>query len=352
MTQVPVQCPIKCTILSGSVKTIPEADAVVVDSARSWDEDWKVYDWRSNPLKKVLIGWNIENIEGRRKMLRRAYKHRYIGRDYTPEWWDNFNLSVSYPMGADIPLSYYNWALCRDVSTSKALNHFANPTTKKKEKRAAAFVSSNCEFTSHWRDAVVLVLRKHFPVHGYGKCMNSHHMKDRPYCKGSDHPGHDLSKKSVQKACLMAQYPFTLVVENSISVDYVTEKVYEPLFAGSIPVYLGAPNVENFLPTSRSIIKISDFPSIESLARYLDCLLGHEEMLQEYLGWRGRAVFKSWEAWRSAYPPLCTACMRIHKGELNKRRRPHFVPHTFDENRNTQKPIEFCFNEATRGGKK
>ncbi|KAJ9455693.1 Glycoprotein 3-alpha-L-fucosyltransferase A [Diplonema papillatum] len=109
-------------------------------------------------------------------------------------------------------------------------------------------------------------------------------------------------------------------------------RLYEPLIAGSVPVYLGAPNVENFLPTGRSVIKASDFPSIAALARYLHCLLDHPEHLSEYLNWRTRKPFASWKHWSQAYSPMCTACVRIRQRRFNDPATPNsslprFVPY-------------------------
>ena len=43
---------------------------------------------------------------------------------------------------------------------------------------------------------------------------------------------------------LARQYLFTIAIENSLEYDYVTEKLWQPLAAGSVPIYLGAPNVD------------------------------------------------------------------------------------------------------------
>ena len=361
MTQNPLQCPVRCNLVTGK-DAVVQADAVLVDSAGFLTKDVLVYDWTRNPLRKILIGWNIENIEGRRKRLRKYYAHRYIGRDYEESWWDNFNLSVSYPLGSDIPLNYFNWGICRDRVTNAGVVHHANDRTAKKAGRAAVYIASNCEFTSHWRDGVVAKLREYFPVHGYGKCMKTHTLKNAPWCRARSASSEKIRQRLeeeerrktkiglTQKACVVSEYPFSLVIENSASIDYVTEKLYEPLVLGAIPVYLGAPNVENFVPTSHSIIKMSDFPSLASLARYLDCLLRRPQDLEVYLKWKTRPVFRSWRVFSRAYPPLCTACMRIKDGLLNRRRRPKFTPFVFAENRGSQAPLQYCFKHATAGG--
>eukprot|EP00960_Hanusia_phi_P059267 764116-Hanusia_phi.AAC.5 len=43
-------------------------------------------------------------------------------------------------------------------------------------------------------------------------------------------------------------------MENSFVDDYVTEKFYQALIAGSVPVYLGAPNIHEFAPSPNSFI--------------------------------------------------------------------------------------------------
>ena len=69
-----------------------------------------------------------------------------------------------------------------------------------------------------------------------------------------------------------ARYKFTLAFENTVTPDYVTEKLYEPLIAGSVPVYRGAPNVADFAPAPRCFIDAADFAGPAELAAYLDHL--------------------------------------------------------------------------------
>lgn len=42
---------------------------------------------------------------------------------------------------------------------------------------------------------------------------------------------------------LVAKYKFVLALENGICDDYITEKLWRPLIAGSVPVYVGSPTV-------------------------------------------------------------------------------------------------------------
>jgi hypothetical protein len=56
-----------------------------------------------------------------------------------------------------------------------------------------------------------------------------------------------------------SQYKFALAFENNNVTDYVTEKYVNVLQAGTVPVYMGAPNIDSWVPGERAIIKTSDF---------------------------------------------------------------------------------------------
>lgn len=52
--------------------------------------------------------------------------------------------------------------------------------------------------------------------------------------------------------------------------DYVTEKLWDCLEAGAVPIYLGAPNILDHLPFGRrSAIFIDDFKDVDELAAHL-----------------------------------------------------------------------------------
>lgn len=46
----------------------------------------------------------------------------------------------------------------------------------------------------------------------------------------------------------LGSFRFTLVLENCIFPGYVTEKIFDAMLAGTVPVYLGAPDIEDFVP--------------------------------------------------------------------------------------------------------
>jgi hypothetical protein len=42
----------------------------------------------------------------------------------------------------------------------------------------------------------------------------------------------------------IAKYKFVIAFENGICDDYITEKLWRPLFTGTVPIYLGSPSVQ------------------------------------------------------------------------------------------------------------
>jgi hypothetical protein len=43
---------------------------------------------------------------------------------------------------------------------------------------------------------------------------------------------------------IIAQYKFSLAMENAVCSDYITEKMWRPLVAGSVPIVFGSPHVK------------------------------------------------------------------------------------------------------------
>jgi hypothetical protein len=66
----------------------------------------------------------------------------------------------------------------------------------------------------------------------------------------------------------MSNYKFALCFENVAYPGYVTEKIIDCLVAGAIPLYLGAPDITDFVP-QEAFIDIRNFNSLQQLNEYL-----------------------------------------------------------------------------------
>lgn len=70
------------------------------------------------------------------------------------------------------------------------------------------------------------------------------------------------------KMAFLLNYRFNIACENSRSPGYITEKLVEPLMAGAIPIYWGAPDVyRDFNPGC--MLNVSDFRSLGDLVSEL-----------------------------------------------------------------------------------
>ena len=66
----------------------------------------------------------------------------------------------------------------------------------------------------------------------------------------------------------LKKYKFSLCFENSIWSGWITEKIFDSLFAGSVPVYWGAPDVTDFIPKN-CFIDYRNFKNFADLDNYL-----------------------------------------------------------------------------------
>lgn len=73
----------------------------------------------------------------------------------------------------------------------------------------------------------------------------------------------------------LSEYKFSLCFENYAYPGYVSEKIYDCLAAGSIPVYLGAPDITDFVPGS-CFIDFRKFKSYDELNGFLSSMSEEE----------------------------------------------------------------------------
>jgi alpha-1,3-fucosyltransferase 10 len=97
------------------------------------------------------------------------------------------------------------------------------------------------------------------------------------------------------KLAVIGHYKFCLALENAIEDDYVTEKFFEPLLAGTVPIYRGAPNVAQFAPGERCYIDANAFRNERELADYLIELDRNAAAYASFLAWREKPLLPGFE---------------------------------------------------------
>eukprot|EP00727_Mastigamoeba_balamuthi_P001742 m51a1_g11565 putative glycosyltransferase 10 family protein (844) ;mRNA; f:3792-9630 len=195
----------------------------------------------------------------------------YFGRHLSDAaYMRQFDVRVTYQSTSDVPVNYFFVELWQSQRADGTL-----PPVRASEKRGlAVWVAHVCE-TPNRRVEYVRQLMRHVRVDSYGRCL---HNADFPFNDTRHGDGWPERKERV-----IAPYKFTLAFENSNARDYVTEKFFQPLMAGSVPVVMGAPNVREYAPSEHSYIDVADFASPKELADYL-LMLDRNDTLYERHG--------------------------------------------------------------------
>jgi len=66
----------------------------------------------------------------------------------------------------------------------------------------------------------------------------------------------------------MSHFKFAFCFENCSFPGYITEKIFDCFFAGCIPIYCGAPDIEEFIP-KETFIHYKDYNTFNELSDYL-----------------------------------------------------------------------------------
>ncbi|MCG8466987.1 MAG: glycosyltransferase family 10 fucosyltransferase [Gemmatimonadetes bacterium] len=239
---------------------LPDDFAFTEDRARFAEADAVVFHGPELPRffrhrkrrGQLWVLWSMECDAHYPRLRRRGVRRR-------------FDLRMTYRRDADVFVSY------------APLELLDAPLLPPRDKTPGHLV---CSFISgrHDRSGRTRYLRelsRHVDLHAYGRL-------------GDREIANDQGRQT--KLATIAGYKFTIAFENAISEDYVTEKFYDPLLVGSVPIYLGAPNVVRFAPTDRCYLDASDFVSPAALARRLLELDRDDDAYRDLLDWRDRPV--------------------------------------------------------------
>jgi hypothetical protein len=242
------------------------------------------WEWTNDEKKADALIYNTLHhhannkfSEGNLKVIFNDCQHRVLLSVESPIYYPlmlnakeyGFDVSMDFRLHSDVPVPYV------PSNYMYLIKKMPLPTAEKSKDVFIAAFMSNCAARNN-RDKIVGHLEKHVKVHNYGSCRNNIELP--PLQKGQGWVG--------QKLEVLRKYKFTLAFENSNFPDYVTEKFFQPLQEGSVPVYLGADNIDDFAPNSKAVIKVSDFGTIKDLAKYLSYLNQNDTAYEEHLVWK------------------------------------------------------------------
>ncbi len=176
------------------------------------------------------------------------------------------DLWMTYRQNSDIVLPYY------DASYEDKLLTASEP--KEPTKNVCMFISSPVNESK--RLDYLSELMRFLPIDSYGSWNNN--------CRMKEDYGYPSKMQTIRR------YKFTIAFENAVGVDYVTEKYFEPLIAGSVPIYYGAPNIGEYEPGVHSMIHVRDYKSPKELAESVLRYCQDEKSYADLLEWKRRPL--------------------------------------------------------------
>nr|XP_022313367.1 alpha-(1,3)-fucosyltransferase 10-like [Crassostrea virginica] len=195
-----------------------------------------------------------------------------------------FNHTSTFRRESDYPITTQYIDSAAWLFSSKYLLSAKEKTKQSKAENLAPMIyaHSDCGTPSD-RDGYIQKLMKYIKIDSYGSCVHNkllpEHLRDP--LKGMFHD---------EFFQLTAKYKFAAAMENGICNDYITEKLWRPLFVGTIPIVIGSPRVKDLLPANKSAIIVDDFDSIEDLAKYLKFLDENDEEYDKYFEWKKSGI--------------------------------------------------------------
>ena len=100
-----------------------------------------------------------------------------------------------------------------------------------------------------------------FDCYGFNPILNTDRYKGQI-------PGHPTSH---HKLDILKNYRFCICFENDLLNGYISEKIFSAFAAGCVPIYLGASNITQYIPTN-CFIDRRDFDTDNELCLFLSNL--------------------------------------------------------------------------------
>ncbi|KAK4424194.1 Glycoprotein 3-alpha-L-fucosyltransferase A [Sesamum alatum] len=203
-----------------------------------------------------------------------------------------YSVVMTTSLSSDVPVGYFSWAEY-DIMA---------PVQPKNESALAAAFISNCGARNFRLQALVALEKANVTIDSYGSC---HRNRDG----------------RVDKVKTLERYKFSLAFENCNEEDYVTEKFFQSLIAGSVPVVVGAPNIQDFAPSPGSVLHIKDAKDVDSVAKRMKYLAENPSAYNESLRWKFEGPSDSFKALvdMAAVHSSCRLCIflatKIHENE-------------------------------------
>ncbi|RUS83290.1 hypothetical protein EGW08_008970 [Elysia chlorotica] len=270
--------PIKC-FATFDKKLINQSDAVIFYSHGKN----KLRDIDFLPVKLNGQTWTMFSVESP------AYSKNAAFGD--PVFHRKFNSTMTYRTDSEFWHGYIR-TIKREIPWTETRRNIEEAALRKSfrnKTRMAAIFISHCNTPSN-RHRYIHQLKMYMDLDVYGLCGDLK-CEDRVKCD----------------QMLSYDYKFYLAFENSICVDYVTEKLLRVLKSGRVvPIVRGGANYGKLFPRN-SVIDTSLFFSAYELAHHVNQLGQDEDEWVKMFNWRS-----NWEV-SEPYLPMCQYCYHLYK---------------------------------------
>lgn len=207
------------------------------------------------PEKQIWVGWYME-AEKKYPELK------------NPEVTELFDIWMSYKKDADLIYPYYKHGYTRSFTQrqirrpqlNKTLIIFSNIIYEKSQYEYLEELMACIESDSYYTDL---------------------------------NPNLIESNRYMEKQNSSQYYKFIIAFEDVVDTDYVTDKFYDPLLAGSVPIYLGAPNIEDFAPGDNCFVDVRRFEDPKSLANFIRKCYEDEQLYAKFFEWKNQPLRQS-----------------------------------------------------------
>ena len=210
---------------------------------------------------------------------------------------DKFNITMTFQSDSDVFIPYGGyWPL--PAASLKYRQQMKLDFMSGKDKMVAWLVS-NCR-TSSRREEYVRQLQKYIPIDIYGKCGNL---------------TTDTNSANGFRDQIAKKYMFYIAFENSDCDDYISEKFWNSLHIGIIPIVRGQRARYKALAPPNSYINADSFLTPELLADHLKAISTNSTLFHRYHQWR-RTYDANYKFFTVNTQWMCDLCKVVHTSPI------------------------------------
>ena len=209
------------------------------------------------------------------------------------------DIRVSYKTSVTIPLLY----LCLPRVKQPILE--ALRLDPPSNRHGIAMFVSDCRAT--WRYKYLEELMKYIKIDSFGKCLHNTIMPQSRVGTETVSP-FDIKINLLR----MKRYKFLISFENTVTSEYITEKIWHGYLSQTIPIYYGAPEVYKQVPGNNTFIDAAKFNGPKNLAQYIKKVDEDEQLYQSFFTF----TIPPFEAFQKKFCEIslaCDMCNRVYQ---------------------------------------